>query len=62
MQIDWGRASGMPFPDRFEDASLAFAGLVVAIVIAGGFALRTIKVARQADAHRALQEKVEGSR
>ena len=32
------------------------------ILIAGGFAIRTIKVARQADAHRALQEKAEGSR
>jgi hypothetical protein len=31
------------------------------ILIAGGFALRTIKVARQADARRALQEKAEGS-
>ena len=32
------------------------------ILIAGGFALRTIRVARQADAARALQEKVKEGR
>lgn len=27
VRIDWGRASGMPFPDRFIDAELEFSGL-----------------------------------
>lgn len=30
VRIDWGRASGMPFPDRFEDAELEFSGLATA--------------------------------
>jgi len=30
VQIDWGHASGMPFPDSFDDASLTFAGLATA--------------------------------
>lgn len=30
VKIDWGYASGMPFPDRFDDASLTFSGLATA--------------------------------
>ena len=30
VHIDWERASGMPFPDRFDNASLRFSGLATA--------------------------------
>lgn len=30
VKIDWGQASGMPFPDSFDDASLTFSGLATA--------------------------------
>lgn len=30
VRIDWGQASGMPFPDRFIDAELEFSGLATA--------------------------------
>lgn len=30
VRIDWKKASGLPFPDHYEDASLEFAGLATA--------------------------------
>ncbi len=30
VRVDWKSASGMPFPDRFEDAQLEFSGLATA--------------------------------
>lgn len=30
VRIDWKKASGMPFPDRFEDAQLEFSGVATA--------------------------------
>jgi hypothetical protein len=30
VRVDWARASGLPFPDEFHDARLAFAGIATA--------------------------------